>query len=211
MATCKVCQSEKPRFGACANCEAEAQAKEKARQAAKQERLKREEEERRERQIRESVKHHYDDFSGRHLVEATAGINFTSAASGTLDGMVSTLLQFEFTRDLSVDLALVGFQRIGTDWRWMQYFNDQLFFILDGQSHHIPDPYTYFQVIDGGVVEIVGFHPSKAQLDLMISDQEWRVRAGHWEAKPKWPTHQVFQAAVDQKAAIIAGNNPSTS
>lgn len=207
MATCKVCGSEKPRFGACQSCEADALARQQELQQAERERQQQEEEQRKARMIRDRVKHHYDDFTGHHLLEATATVSFSSPNSGHLDGRIETLLQMEFTKDLSTDLVSVGFRRIGTDWRWMQHFNDQLFFILGGIPHHAINPYTYFEVIDAGVLEVVGFNPSEEQVDLMIADREWRVRAGFWEAKPSWPTHEVFQEARNRKTAILSSDS----
>ncbi|TEX51642.1 MAG: hypothetical protein B7C55_04570 [Actinomycetales bacterium mxb001] len=185
-------------------CEANELAKQQERAAAEKERAKQRQEELNAQLIRDRVKHHYDEFTGHHFLEVTSPVSFHSKQHGTLEGQVETVLQLEFTKDLTADFILVGFRRVGTDWQWMHFFNDQLFFILGGDSHQATDPYTYFHVIDGGVFEMVGFSPSETQTRLLISDNTWRVRAGFWEAQPKWPTHEVFQEAFHRKAAILS-------
>ena len=205
MATCKICGSDKPRFGSCSTCEASAAANWEAHAAAKAERQIELEREHGAALIRNSVRNMYDDFSGRHLIEASSSVTFTSKEQGRLDGRLEAILQFEFTADLSADMAFMGFRRTGPDWKWLNYFHDQLFFILDGSAFQVETPYTHFQVIDRGVTELVGFNPSPEQIALMISDREWRARAGLWETKPKPPTHEIFQEALNRKAMLLSG------
>ena len=209
MATCKICGSDKPRFGSCSTCQANAAAKWEAHAAAEAERQIELEREHGAALIRNSVRNMHDDFTGRHLIEASSSVIFTSKEQGRLDGRLEAILQFEFTADLSADMAFMGFRRTGPDWKWLNYFHDQLFFILDGSGFQVETPYTYFQVIDGGVTELVGFNPSPEQIALMISDKEWRARAGLWETKPKPPTHEIFQEALNRKTMILSGEPPS--
>jgi len=232
MATCKICSSDKPRFGACPTCRSNAIAEEEARalaaeelkseiqakrQADQEARALEDEKRKKERQemhnasvIRNSVKHLYDEFSARHFIEGAASASFASEGYGRLDGHIEVVIQTEFTVDLETDLVLVGFRRTGQDWRWLTYLNDQLFFILEGSALQAGDLFTNFQVVDGGVFEFVGFHPTAEQVELMISDKGWRARAGLWETTPRWPTHEVFQEALNRKAAILRGDSPES-
>ena len=205
MATCKTCGSDKPRFGSCSTCEANAAARWEAQVAAEAERRVELEREHAAALIRNSVRNLYDDFTTRHLVEASSSVVFTSKEHGRLDGRLEAILQFEFTADLSVDMAFVGFRRTGPAWKWLNFFNDQLFFILDGKALEVETPYSNFQMINGGGTELVGFNPSPKLIASMIADKEWRARAGLWETKPKPPTHEIFQEALNRKAMILSG------